>query len=529
DLQRRVDDKRYSQFKPVPVAEDVPKTMIIYIREHQADFPGVSGVQLTERSYPDGSLAAHLLGWVGEINGGELATMKKKGYREGDSIGKSGIEKVYEDDLRGRPQVERLEVDSKGRVLRSLGTEPAVQGHDVQLTMDTDIQKLAEDSLAQGLQVARGSYDRSSAKHFIAPAGAVVVLDPKDGSVLALASNPTYDPSIFVNGIKPEVFAQLQDPASYFPLNDRAIQGQYAPGSTFKLATALAALKKGIINPTFTLDDGGRIKIGNRIFKNAGGEANGRVNIVRALTVSSDVFFYNLGNQFWNQRSQFGDGIQDMAHDLGLGKRTGVALPFKASGRIPDPETRKKLHDQNPKAFPNGKWFAGDNVNLAIGQGEMVVTPLQLANAYATFANGGTVWAPRVGASVRTQAGNKLRDIPPQALRKVDMPPDVRDPVLRGLEGVTTDGRGTAVDAFGGFPQASLPVAGKTGTAQAGNKQDTSLFVAFAPAPDPQYVVGVVMEESGFGASAAAPVARRILEVLAGRPAQPVSYAGGID
>src|SRR5439155_954057 len=209
DVQRRLDDKRYSPFKPIPVATDVQKETIIYIREHQTDYPGVGGVQLTERFYPDGPLAAHLLGWVGEINGGELAGLKKKGYREGDNIGKSGIEKVYEDDLRGKPQVERLEVDSKGRVLRSLGTEPGVQG-------------------------------------------------------------------------------------------------QYAPGSTFKLATALAALKRGIIDPTFTLDDGGRIKIGNRIFKNAGGEANGRVNIVRALTVSSDVFFYNLGNQFWNQRSQFG-------------------------------------------------------------------------------------------------------------------------------------------------------------------------------------------------------------------------------
>src|SRR5207248_4605298 len=228
DLQRRVDDKRYSQFKPVPVAEDVPKTMIIYIREHQADFPGVSGVQLTERSYPDGPLAAHLLGWVGEINGGELATMKKKGYREGDSIGKSGIEKVYEDDLRGRPQVERLEVDSKGRVLRSLGTDAPVQGHDVQLTLDLDVQKLAEDSLQQGLQAAHGSYDKSQAKHFQAPAGPAVVPDPRDGSVVALASNPTYDPSIFVNGIKPELFAQLNDPNSGFPLTDRAIQGLYA-------------------------------------------------------------------------------------------------------------------------------------------------------------------------------------------------------------------------------------------------------------------------------------------------------------
>src|SRR5436305_4835386 len=319
DLQKRVDDKRYSPFKPVPVAEDVPKTTIIYIREHQPEFPGVSGVQLTERFYPAGPLAAHLLGWVGEINGGELAGLKKKGYREGDNIGKSGIEKVYEDDLRGKPQVERLEVDSKGRVLRSLGTEAPVQGHDIQLTLDLDIQKLAEDSLTQGLQAARSSYDRSQAKHFLAPAGSAVVLDPRDGSVLALASNPTYDPSIFVNGIKPELFAQLNDPASGFPLNDRVIQGQYAPGSTFKLATALAALGHGMIDDKYTLSDGGSIKIGNRIFKNAGGEANGRVNIVRALTVSSDVFFYSLGHQFWAQRSQFGDAIQDEVRQLGLG------------------------------------------------------------------------------------------------------------------------------------------------------------------------------------------------------------------
>src|SRR5207237_6752855 len=207
-------------------------------------------------------------------------------------------------------------------------------------------------------------------------------------------------------------FEQMQH-APYAPLNNRVIQGQYAPGSTFKLVTSLAGLGRGIIDPNRTVDDGGRIKIGNRIFKNAGGEANGRVNLTRALTVSSDVFFYNLGNQFWNQRSQFGDAIQDSAHDLGLGKRTGVALPFEAGGRIPDPETRKKLHDQNPKAFPNGKWFSGDNVNLAIGQGEMVVSPLQLVNAYATFANGGTVWVPRVGESVKDQLGNQLRPIPP--------------------------------------------------------------------------------------------------------------------
>src|SRR4051812_41480379 len=311
DLQKRLEDKRYSPFKPIPVATDVQKETIIYIREHQTDYPGVGGVQLTERFYPHGSLAAHLLGWVGEINGGELAGLKKKGYKEGDGIGKSGVEKIYEDDLRGKPQIERLEVDSKGRVLRSLGTEPPVQGHDVQLTLDLDVQKLAEESLTQGIGASRSQYDRGQAKHFQAPAGSVVVLDPRDGSVVAMASNPTYDPSIFVNGIKPEVFQELNDPNSAFPLNNRVIQGQYAPGSTFKLVTSLAAMERGMIDSKYTLVDGGQIKIGNRVFKNARSEAHGKVNIVRALSVSSDVFFYSLGNQFWNQRSNFGDGIQD--------------------------------------------------------------------------------------------------------------------------------------------------------------------------------------------------------------------------
>src|SRR5947209_6774977 len=180
DVDKRLDDKRYSPFKPIPVATDVPKETIIYIREHQSDYPGVSGVQLTERDYPYGSLAAHLVGWVGEINGSELAANKNKGYKAGDSIGKAGIEKVYEDELRGKPQVERLEVDSKGRVLGELGTTPAVQGHDVQVTVDLDVQKLAEDSLQQGLQAAHSSYDREHAEHFVAPAGSVVVEDPRD-------------------------------------------------------------------------------------------------------------------------------------------------------------------------------------------------------------------------------------------------------------------------------------------------------------------------------------------------------------
>ncbi|TML63392.1 MAG: penicillin-binding protein 2 [Actinobacteria bacterium] len=528
ELASRLDDPRFSPYKPIPVAEDVPKAAVIHIREQQSDFPGVVAGQVAERSYPNGTLAAHLLGYVGEVNDQELAQHRAQGYRLGDNIGKSGIEQIYEDELRGRPGIDKLEVDSKGRVLRTLGHQDPVQGDDVQLTIDLDLQKLAEDSLAQGLDAAHKAWDKNMLKHFVAPAGAVVVLDPRDGSVVALASNPTYDPAAFVNGIKPALFRALQDPNGHYPLTDRAIQGQYAPGSTFKLFTAIAALERGLITPATTIVDNGSLRVGNRIFKNAGGRAYGPVNLAHALTVSSDVYFYSLGNAFWAQRSRFGDGIQATAHELGLGERTGIALPYEAIGRVPDPTIRKRLHDQNPKAFPNGKWFSGDNVNLAIGQGELVVTPLQLANAYATFANGGTVYSPRVAQRV-LRDGKPVREISPVVAHRVSLPPAVRDPILQGLVGAVAGDKGTAHGAFIGFPYDRFPVAGKTGTAQVLNKQDTALFVAFAPADSPQYVVTVVIEEAGFGAQSAAPVARRILDGIAGLAPAQVNQSSGVD
>jgi penicillin-binding protein 2 len=250
----------------------------------------------------------------------------------------------------------------------------------------------------------------------------------------------------------------------------------------------------------------------------------------RAITVSSDFYFYTLGAAFWNQRGQVGDGaIQDIARSLSLGERTGVALPAESKGRISDPQTRKRLHDANPKAFPEGHWFIGDSVNLAVGQGETVVTPLQLANAYATFANGGTVYQPRVAARALDQDGNPVRDVAPVVTRHVEQPPGLRDPIMAGFKGVTADSQGTARIAFQSFNLAAFPVAGKTGTAQVVGKQDTALFVGMAPADSPQYVVAVVMEQSGFGGEAAAPVARRIMQGIAGQKVDPVTRAGGID
>ncbi len=538
-IKERIADERFSPFKPVPVAVDVDKTKLIYFREHEGDFPGIEGLQLTERVYPSGTLAAHVLGTVGEINSDELAPRKAAGYKAGDTIGKSGAELTYEADLRGTPEIAKLEVDSAGRVRRPLGNQPAVQGHDVRLSIDIDIQRVAEESLEQGVLLARESTDFLTGKKFVAPGGSSVVLDPRDSSVLAMASYPTYNPNDFINGISVKSFQALNDPANHYPLNNRAIQGLYAPGSTFKLATSLAALKTGMISNRDTYDDKGSYTVmGERSvsFTNARGVRNGTVNVSRALTVSSDVFFYWLGERFWDGRGKFGQAaIQDVARSLGLGEYTEVDLPFESDGRVADPAGRERLHRGNPTAFPFPEWYTGDNLNIAVGQGDTVVTPVQLANAYGAFVNGGTVYAPQVGDAILDQAGNVIRPIEPKIVRRTELPASVREPLLAGFRGVVSDPNGTAFGAFAGFPLDKFPVAGKTGTAEVAGKGDTSVFAAYAPADNPKYVISVVMEESGLGASAAAPVARRVLEGVAAQEGaaadtlKPVNRVVGTD
>ncbi|MGH9264779.1 MAG: penicillin-binding protein 2 [Acidimicrobiales bacterium] len=515
-LHERMADERFSRFKPVPVAVDVPKEKVIYVREHQVDFPGIEGLQLTERVYPNGTVAAHLLGMVGEINDTELEPRKTEGYRAGDTIGKSGIELTYEAELRGEAEIAKLEVDSVGRVQRSLGRQPAVQGDDIRLSIDLDIQRVAEESLAQGIDLARRSTDFLSGKPFVATGGTVVVLDPRDGSVLAMASNPTYDPNEFTRGISVRRFEELNDPAGHYPLNNRAIQGLYAPGSTFKLATSLAALRHGLITTRDTYNDQGAYVVADQRFTNARGARNGLVNVSQALTVSSDVFYYWLGERFWDSRGRLGTAaIQDVARSLGMGVFTEIDLPFEANGRVSDPAGREKMHKDNPEAFPYPEWYTGDNLNIAVGQGDTAITPLQLANSYATFVNGGTVFAPRVGSAVLDRQGQELRRVEPRAVARTEVPLATKDALMAGFRDVVGSEDGTAFGAFAGFPLDQFPVAGKTGTAEAPPKQDTSLFTAYAPANNPRYVVTVVMEQAGLGASAAAPVARRVLEGIA--------------
>ena len=534
-LEARLQDVRYSPYTPVPVAVDLPKAGLLYLAEHHDDFGNVVAVgQTTVRAYPLGRTASHLLGYVGSATQEELdakANNPKK-YKAGDEIGKTGAERTYENDLRGTPGKRVLEVDAAGNTVRQISYDPPVPGDDVYLSIDANVQAITEQALHDELVSAHnrrnkdGSYNQS-------PAGAAVILDPNNGQVVAMASFPDYDPSTFVNGISSSVWDPLQDPNNHFPLNNRALQGQYAPGSTFKLVTALAGLRTGVITPATTISDGGRYIVpGCRgaveqcSFVNSGGTAHGRVNLPRALTVSSDVYFYQLGGQFWTDRSTFGDPIQDTAKDLGFAAGTGIPLD-EQKGFVLTPGEKRQLHDQYPTAYPYGDWFTGDNVQLAIGQNTVTVTPLQLANAYSTMANGGTLYSPNIAIKItRGGTNDVVRSIEPRVLHQVAMPPEFRDPIMQGLAGAVNSSEGTAFGAFRSFP--NWQVAGKTGTAQVTGKQDTALFVGIAPLDAPQFVGVAVLEESGFGATAAAPVIRRVFQALADPTKAPTVGPGGV-
>ena len=531
-IRTRLNDQRYSRYAPVPLATDVPEAVKIFFDERATQFPAVVVERTALRTYPFGPLAGQLLGYVGKINERELAAekgQKAKPYALNDEIGKTGVEEAYEPWLRGTPGLRRIEVDAQGNPVRVIGERPPQPGDDVVLSLNADLQALAEQKVAQGLIDARNRVNKDGSRN-AAPIGAAVVLDPNNGQVLAMASYPGYDPRLFADGVTPGEQAFLNDPANHFPQNNWAMQGQWAAGSTFKLFVGYAALMAGVMAPDTVFADRGGYQIpgctGAKCFRsNAGGHAYGNVTISRALTVSSDAFFYNVGAQFWLQQERFGgpEGMQAYLRSFGLGSPTKIALPGEQAGRVPTPNWKL---DYGTRTGSDAKWRTGDNVNMAVGQGDDLVTPLQLANGYATFANGGTRYVPYVALRAQAYATKKVtRNFAPRVAGRVNLPPQVRQPLLDGLAGVPRSG--TAAGAFSGFPLDQFPVAGKTGTAQVQGKADTAVFTAFGPLPAPRYEVAVFLQESGFGATAAAPVARAVFEGLAGiRPLAPVGPDG---
>jgi penicillin-binding protein 2 len=531
-ITRRVNDERFSRYAPVPVASDVPEQLKIYLEEHNTEFPSVTVERTAVRTYPYRELAANVVGYVGKINETELVAVggeKEKPYTLNDDIGKTGVEKAYEPYLRGTPGVRQIEVDAHGDAVRVIHETLPRPGSDVVLTVDIDVQALAQRRLEQGLEAARARPARGGNAENRGTRGAVVVEDPNNGQVVAMASYPNYDPTPFVDGIDAAEWAYLNDPANNYPLNNWAIQGQWAPGSTFKLFVGYAALQSGLMAPDTVFYDSGGYQIpgcaGAKCFRrNSGGASYGSISLPQAITVSSDAYFYNVGAQFWLQRDHLGGdaGMQQYIQGWGIGEESTIPLSGEASGRLPTPEWRRDFCEKTDCNDP--EWRAGDNVNLAVGQGDLVLTPMQLANGYATFANGGTRYQPKIALRIVPPEGEPT-EIEPKAITQVDLPPSVREPLLEGLMGVTSSG--TAASAFSGFDLDNFYVAGKTGTAQVDGKADTAVFASFGPVANPQYAIAVFMEESGFGGSNAAPVSRALYDALSGAvPLQPAPLGG---
>ena len=537
-IQQDLIDKNVNHLQPIPIAIDVPDDVELYFAERAGEYPGVAVQRESVRRYPYGSLAANVLGYVARISdtelkqkqGGPTPTRKvAKPYQADSEIGKTGIEAAYEDELRGTPGIERIEVDAQNNPVRVLSETPPIPGDDIQLTLDIDAQRSAETALAQELAIRKGKTEGGNV--LAAPAGSVVALNPNTGGVIAMATYPTYNPADFVNGISSAEYAQLTENGdTNNPLINRATQGQYAPGSTFKLVTAISALQHGLITSNTWYDDTGGFTtpgctgVAAGCFKrNSGGEVLGEVNLPLAITKSSDAYFYRLGYLFYSNSNIYGpSALHDTAVSLGLARPTGIPIGNESIGFIPDHATELQRHREAPKAF-NGQWYPGDSENAAIGQGDVLVTPLQLANAYNTFANHGTLYEPQVVEKILKPGGNPNRPadvvlaVRPVVRGRVSLPPDVYDPILQGLQGVVGQPGGTATAAFAGFDLTHWPLAGKTGTAQVYGKGDTSLFASFGPVGAPRYTVVAVLEESGFGADAAAPVVRHVWETVTGQ------------
>jgi penicillin-binding protein 2 len=529
EIMKKVQGTDVQPHKPVLIKKDVDPQTWFYIAERQADFPWVTADEAPVREYKggQGTLAAHVLGYLGQISQDQLETLKDKGYKAGDIVGTSGVEAYYEDTLRGIDGKKTIEVNAQGMPLQELGQEDPKPGNTLVLTIDKDLQKTVEDSLRQGMANARTIYDPERQKNFAAPAGAVVVLDSTNGEILAMASEPTFNLEDFVGGIDESQWTNLNDPKNNYPLNNRAIVGQYPPGSTFKAITALASLQDLGVTAYSPYTCTGTFNEGEfKDFPKTCWTAHGTIDFTDAIIQSCDDFFYHLGYQFYLNRENNGwvTRLQDYSTLAGLGVASGVDLPNEFEGRVPTPQWKWEFNQGKPDYQ---QWYPGDTVNMAVGQGDILVTPLQLANVYAAIANRGPFFRPHVGKEILTWQGDTVQTIQPQQIGDLTSPDSQSsgvsvssanlEVVRQALTGVVS-GSGTAAGAFQGFPLQQIPVAGKTGTAEVAGKQPCAWFACYAPANNPKYAIAVMIEEGGHGGAVAAPVARRILEQLFGIP-----------
>jgi penicillin-binding protein 2 len=548
-----------SPYQPVPVVTDTTPAVVLTIEERQENYAGVSAESQTLRQYPNGSLAAHSLGYVGPVSQDELDAARKAGRTDlnlNAQIGRAGLEKTYDADLRGKDGVRYVAVDNRGTLISTQRETEPVRGDTLVTSIDANVQRIAEQALTAEIAKRRTERDtHNGGQLFAAPSGAAVVMDPRDGRVIALASTPTYDPTVFVGGISKTELARLTDPNAGTPLVSRAVQGQFAPGSTFKLSSASAEVMSGRAPLSGTYSCPGSLKVGNTTKDNFEGRGiAGSINLRIALAKSCDTIFYGFAQTDWysdeariHHDLKPAENLQRMARAYGFGSPPEIDLPAgeQTSGRIVDRAFKKARWDANKstycadakRGYPDvadqarrtfltqlaaenctdgWRFQVGDAANLAIGQGETTVSPLQLAVAYSALVNGGTLWEPRLGRAVVDPDGKLVRLIKAKVRGKVPVSQHVLDYIRSSLAFTPANGASGAV-AFGGFPLDKVLVGGKTGTAQVFGKQDTSWFASWAPADKPaQYVVVAMIEQAGLGAQAAAPVARAILEGIYG-------------
>lgn len=575
-LEDRYQSKRYDQLQPLPLKEDVAEDLGIYLRERSEDYPGVDVREEWRREYPYAPMASHVIGFLGAIKkGSEEEYYKNLGYDPDARVGQFGVEQTYEAVLRGTPGYVKYEVDSRGRFLRQLERREPIPGNDLQLTIDLDIQQFAEQALQNELLLRRrteapqvmqfGEPDPAYPEitYYKAPAGSTVVLNHDTGEVVAMASYPNFDNRWFNAGITSEKFGQLfpktDDPDMSILVN-RAISGRYNLGSTFKPFVAYAALNTGQLagGVDYTLVDRGTYKLVSIpeercqlnvkcVFKNAvcGNGAPckyGRINVETALAVSSDVFFYKIGEQIFTERGNR-PVLEEQVRLFGFGSPTEIDLPYEFIGTIPNKALKQRLAASGAIAKEEGKgYYVGDNVQFSIGQGLLSATPLQLAVGYGAIGNGGKVMKPRVvraiwapgtpnGKSGRVDlsAGVIIKDFSaPVVVRDIGARPEVLEPIVTGLSRVIT-GPGVRSDIyhsttgeklFRSYPKRSLPIAGKTGTAQGAQNlpwNDSSAFAAFSLSKKYPYTTVAYLEKSGYGSRAAAPVVKCIFTALAGK------------
>jgi penicillin-binding protein 2 len=481
-------NKTRPPFEEITVGRDIDWRSVVTVETHQLDLPGVNLRIRPRRSYLLNNAAAHLLGYLGEIGPKQLTSLRQRGYRMGDEIGQFGLERRWEEFFRGQNGGQQVEVNALGQRVKVLHQVKDVPGDSVFLTLDRELQKTA----AQAMQ---------------GKDGALVALDVNNGAILAMVSNPAFDPNAFARGITAEEWRALVHDRMN-PLNHRAIQGIYPPGSTFKIVLAIAALEEGVIQPEARIFDPGYLVVGNRQFRDWKKGGHGWVDLHKAIVESCDVYFYQLGQRIGIDR------IAKYARLLGLGEKTGIDLDDERTGLIPDSDWKMKRYGQ--------PWFPGETPSASIGQGYVNVTPLQMANLIATVANGGTLYRPWFVRRVESLDGTLVQEYGPEKIRSLHFKESTLKYLRNALRNVVNSGGGT-----GGRARSTLvEIGGKTGTAQVAEMRggyvkseqlayairDHAWFVAYAPAENPGIAVVVLVEHGGHGGSAAAPLAKRVIE-----------------